>query len=83
MIQAPRKSGWSWHAEQRPLSGGSKLIEQTLSNLSFLSGAPPAFECRRRFNGLFDRSNILIVFGPGQGGHFHITSDMDVWQIRV
>ena len=44
------------------------MIEQTLSNLSFLSGAPPAFERRRRFNALFDRSNILIVFGPGQGG---------------
>ena len=44
-----------------------KLIEKTLSNLSFLSGTPPAFERKRRFTGLFDRSNILLVFGPGQG----------------
>ena len=43
------------------------MIEETLSNLSFLSGAPPGFE-HRRFNVLLDRSNILIVFGPGQGG---------------
>ena len=27
----PQKSGLSWHAEQRLLPGGSKLIEQTLS----------------------------------------------------
>ena len=33
IIHAPRKSGWSWHAEQRSLSGGSKLIEQTLPTL--------------------------------------------------
>ena len=50
------------------------MIEETLSNLSFLSGAPPAFERRRRFNVLFDRSNILIVFGPGQGG-------TSIWQV--
>ena len=31
IIHAPRKGGWSWHAEHRSLSGGSKLIEQTLN----------------------------------------------------
>ena len=29
-IHAPRKSRWTWHAEQRSISGGSKFTEQTL-----------------------------------------------------
>ena len=61
-----------------------KLLSPTLSNLSFLSGAPLAFERSRRFNGLFDRSNILMIsFWAWRGGHFHIASDMDVWLISV
>ena len=34
IIYAPRKSGQTWHAEQRSISGSSKLIEQTLDKSS-------------------------------------------------
>ena len=55
----------------------------TSANKVIFLGAPPAFE-RRRFDGLFDRSNILMIsFWARGGGQFHIASDMDVWQIRV
>ena len=33
IIYAPREIGQTWHAEQRSLSGGSKLIEHILLRL--------------------------------------------------
>ena len=31
IIHAPPEIGQTWHAEQKSISGGSKLIEQTLN----------------------------------------------------
>ena len=38
-ISAPREIGKTWHAEQRSILGGSKLIEQTLNILGRITFA--------------------------------------------
>ena len=35
IIHARRKNGQTWHPEQRAISGGSKLIEQTFTVVRF------------------------------------------------